>query len=118
MPVVIDGMQGHLRSVYFFSDSDVLIQDSRSSLDAVGQELAADSSLRLILRAYTTPARTPEGRLQVSIDRAAFCQEYLSRRYGIAANRITSYHYGSERTPVMATDDWESLRCVELIIIE
>jgi outer membrane protein OmpA-like peptidoglycan-associated protein len=80
--------------------------------------MTADSALRLILRAYTTPAKTPEGRLQVSMDRADYCREYLSRRYNIAANRITSYHYGSERTPVMATDDWESLRCVELIIIE
>jgi outer membrane protein OmpA-like peptidoglycan-associated protein len=115
---MVDGQQGHLRSVYFFADSDVLIQDSRFALDEVGRDLAADSGLRLIVRAYTTPARTAEGRLQVSMDRAAFCREYLSRSYGIAASRISSFYYGSERTPVQADDDWESLRCVELIIIE
>jgi outer membrane protein OmpA-like peptidoglycan-associated protein len=117
-PVVFEGRQGHLRSVYFEPDTDVLLETSRASLDAVGREMSADSSLRLILRAYTTSAKTPEGRLMVSRERAEFCQDYITRRYGIASNRITSYHYGSDRTPVMATDDMESQRCVELIILE
>jgi hypothetical protein len=88
-------------------------------MDAVGREMTADSSLRLILRAYTTPAKTPEGRLMVSRMRADYCRDYLSRRYNIASNRITSFYYGSESMPERATiDDWESQRCVELIIIE
>jgi outer membrane protein OmpA-like peptidoglycan-associated protein len=116
MPVVIDGRQCYLRSVYFHPDSDVLINASRPSLDAVGREMMADSTLRLILRAYTTPAKTPEGRFTVSVDRAACCQEYLYHRYGISSNRITSYYYGSDRAPLMANGDLESLRCVELIV--
>jgi outer membrane protein OmpA-like peptidoglycan-associated protein len=117
-PIVIEGRQGHLRSVYFEPDTDVLLETSRSALDAVGREMSADSSLRLILRAYTTSAKTPEGRLMVSRERASFCQNYLIRSYGIASNRITSYHYGSDRTPEMATDNMESQRCVELIILQ
>jgi outer membrane protein OmpA-like peptidoglycan-associated protein len=117
-PIVIEGRQGHLRSVYFEPDTDVLLETSRSALDAVGREMSADSSLQLILRAYTTSAKTPEGRLMVSRERANFCQNYLTRSYGIASNRITSYHYGSDRMPVMATDDMESQRCVELIILQ
>jgi outer membrane protein OmpA-like peptidoglycan-associated protein len=81
--------------------------------------MSADSALRLILRAYTTPAKTAEGRLMVSRERADFCRDYLTSRYNIAANRITSFYYGSESMPVRATeDDWESQRCVELVIIE
>jgi outer membrane protein OmpA-like peptidoglycan-associated protein len=117
--MIIDGRQGYLRSVYFQPDSDVLLEYSRSEIDAVGREMASDSSLRLILRAYTTPAKTAEGRLMVSRMRSDFCREYLSRRYNIAASRITSFYYGSESMPVRATaDDWESQRCVELIITE
>jgi outer membrane protein OmpA-like peptidoglycan-associated protein len=116
---MVDGRQGYLRSVYFQPDSDVLIETSRSEMDAVGQEMAADSSLRLILRAYTTPAKTPEGRLMVSRMRADYCREYLTRRYNIASNRITSFYYGSESMPVRASeDDWESQRCVEMVITE
>jgi outer membrane protein OmpA-like peptidoglycan-associated protein len=117
-PVVFEGRQGRLRSVYFEPDTDVLLETSRPALDAVGREMAANSSLRLILRAYTTSAKTPEGRLIVSRERANFCQEYFTSRYGIASNRMTSYPYGSERMPVMATDDMESQRCVELIVLE
>jgi outer membrane protein OmpA-like peptidoglycan-associated protein len=116
---MVDGRQGYLRSVYFQPDSGVLIETSQSELDAVGREMSADSALRLILRAYTTPAKTPEGRLMVSRERADFCRDYLNRRYNIASNRITSFYYGSESMPVRATeDDWESQRCVELVIIE
>jgi outer membrane protein OmpA-like peptidoglycan-associated protein len=118
VPVVIEGRQGRLRSVYFEPDTDVLLEASRSALDVVGREMSANSALQLILQAYTTSAKTPEGRLMVSRERANFCQNYLTRSYGIASNRITSYHYGSERMPLMATDNMESQRCVELIIIE
>jgi outer membrane protein OmpA-like peptidoglycan-associated protein len=117
-PVIIDGWQCYLRSVYFHPDSDAIIDASRSSLDAVGQEMLADSSLRLLLRAYTTPAKTPEGRLTVSVDRAFYCLEYLYHRYGISPNRITSYYYGSDRAPLMANGNLESLRCVELLVRE
>jgi outer membrane protein OmpA-like peptidoglycan-associated protein len=97
----------------------VLIETYLPELDAVGREMSADSSLSLILRAYTAPAKTPEGRLMVSRERANFCRDYLSRRYNIASSRITSFYYGSESMPVRATeDDWESQRCVELIITE
>jgi outer membrane protein OmpA-like peptidoglycan-associated protein len=117
-PIMIEGRQGHLRSVYFEPDTDVLLETSRSALDAVGREMSANSALRLILRAYTTSAKTPEGRLMVSRERASFCQNYLTRSYGIASNRIISYHYGSDRTPEMATENMESQRCVELIILQ
>ncbi|MDR2951765.1 MAG: OmpA family protein, partial [Treponema sp.] len=118
VPVVIEGRQGRLRSAYFEPDTEILIEASRPALDAVGQELAANPSLRLHMQAYTAPVKTPEGRLMVSRERAAFCQEYFTSRYGIAPSRMTRSLYGSEKTPLMATDDMESLRCVELIILE
>jgi outer membrane protein OmpA-like peptidoglycan-associated protein len=86
-------------------------------LDEVGRQLAANPALTLILRAYTAPFGTAGGRHMVSEERAAFCQNYFIRNYGIAANRMRSELYGSDRTPENITLDWESYRCTELIII-
>jgi hypothetical protein len=53
----------------------------------------------------------------VSKIRAEFCGAYFIRQHGISPARITSETYGSDRSPEMATNDWRSHRCVELIMI-
>jgi outer membrane protein OmpA-like peptidoglycan-associated protein len=114
----VDGVRGYLRAIYFEPDTADLIETSRPSLDAVGRDMAAYPSFRLLLRAYTAPAKTPEGRIMVSGWRANFARDYLVEHDGVAAGRITGDLFGSLRTPQWATREWESLRCVELIILE
>jgi outer membrane protein OmpA-like peptidoglycan-associated protein len=108
--------QGLFRGVYFAPDTAVLLETSRSTLEEVGRQMAADPTLKLLLRAYTAPFGTASGREMVSRIRADFCRDYYIRNYGIEANRISSELYGSLREPEMHTNDWITYRCVELII--
>jgi outer membrane protein OmpA-like peptidoglycan-associated protein len=112
-----NGQQGLLRSVYFEPDTANLIESYRSILEIVGRELTANPNQQVLLRAYAAHLKTVEGQQAVSVDRARFCRDYLMQRHGIAPGRINSEAYGgSEREPLAATSDWESYRCVELII--
>ena len=106
-----------LTAVYFEPDTAVLLEYSRSTLNAVGWQLMMNPDLRLLLRGYAAPFKTEAGRRIVSQERVDFCRDYLARNYGITANRIRSEAYGSDRTPENVTDDWETYRCVELFII-
>jgi outer membrane protein OmpA-like peptidoglycan-associated protein len=103
--------------VYFEPDTDVLIESSRSVLDSIGRQLAANPGVRLLLRAYTAYFGTANGRFLVSTARASFCQDYLTQRFGISAGRISSEAWGSERTPLTAGPEWSSYRCVEFFFM-
>jgi flagellar motor protein MotB len=108
-----------LNAVYFEADSDVMIEKYRPIIDAAGERLKADPSLRINLRAYAAPLGTVEGQTKVSAARANFCSDYLNKKYGIAKSRMHVEYYGAEKTPELFKDSsWESYRCVELIIEE
>jgi hypothetical protein len=53
----------------------------------------------------------------VSVSRARFSRDYFAAQYGIPASRFTIEAFGADKSPVYATDDWESHRCVELIMV-
>jgi outer membrane protein OmpA-like peptidoglycan-associated protein len=114
--ILEDGKQGVLNSIYFEPDTAVLIESYRSTLDAVGRQLAADPSLKLLIRAYAANFGTADGRYIVSANRARFSRDFFTVQYGISANRFNIEAYGADRTPIYATDDWQSHRCVELIL--
>jgi len=105
-----------LNAVYFEPNSSVMIEKYKSVLDAAGEQLKADLTLRINLRAYAAPFGTVEGQMAVSEDRANFCADYLRKNYGIAESRMRVEHYGAEKTPEFKDSSWESYRCVELII--
>jgi len=112
-----DGRQGILNSIYFEPDNNVLIETYRPILDSVGRQLAADSGLKLLIRAYAADFGTAEGRYAVSSSRARFSRDYLTSQYGISANRFSSEAYGADKSPIYATSDWQTHRCVELILV-
>jgi len=112
-----DGRQGILNSIYFEPDTAVLIETYRPILESVGRQLAADPSLKLLLRAYAADFGTSDGRYIVSVNRARFSRDFFTGQYGISPSRFSIEAYGSDRTPIYATEDWESHRCVELIIV-
>jgi len=114
--ILENGKQGILNSIYFEPDTAVLIESYRSILDSVGRQLATDPSLKLLIRAYAANFGTADGRYLVSANRARFSRDYFTSQYGISASRLSFEAFGADKAPVYATDDWESHRCVELIL--
>jgi outer membrane protein OmpA-like peptidoglycan-associated protein/invasion protein IalB len=106
-----------LSPIYFEPDSATLVETYRPVLESVRRYLAANPNLRLLIRAYTAPFGTAEGRQMVSEWRADFSRDYMTQN-GIAGNRIRTELYGSERIPEQVTtaSSWVSYRCAELII--
>jgi outer membrane protein OmpA-like peptidoglycan-associated protein len=115
--ILEDGRQGILNSIYFEPDTAVLIELYRSVLNGVGRRLAEDPSLELVIRAYAAYFGTADGRHTVSSDRAVFSRDYLATEYGISVNRFSTEVYGADRSPKYATEDWQTHRCVELILV-
>jgi outer membrane protein OmpA-like peptidoglycan-associated protein len=114
--VLENGKQGILNSIYFEPDTAVLIETYRPIIESVGRQLAADSSLKLEIRAYAALFGTADGRYAVSLSRARFSRDFLNTQYGISVSRFTIEAFGAEKAPVYATADWQSHRCVELIM--
>jgi len=116
--ILEDGRQGILNSIYFEPDTAVLIETYRPILESVGRQLTADSTLKLIVRAYAADFGTADGRYLVSLNRARFSRDYLTSQYGISLSRFSNIEaYGADRSPIYATSDWQSHRCVELILV-
>jgi len=115
--ILEDGRQGILNSIYFEPDTAVLIETYRPILDIVGRQLAADQNLKLLIRAYTADFGTADGRYIVSVSRARFARDFFTAQYGVSLNRFNLEAYGSDRSPIYATSDWQSHRCVELILL-
>jgi outer membrane protein OmpA-like peptidoglycan-associated protein len=126
--VIEDTGQGRtvrlLNAVYFQADSAVPVEGSGFVLDELGALLLSRPAAAVVLRAYTAPYGTREGRLEVSRIRAGFCRDYLQRTYRIETDRIEIELYGADQVP-----EWgrrpdgnfvsvESFRCVELILNE
>jgi len=118
--VVEEGKDGKtvrlLNAVYFEADSAVMLERYRPILDEAGRRLQTNPASRITLRAYTAPFGTTEGRAALSAERARYCMDYLQQSFGIARARITVENFGAEKTPAFVDANWESYRCVELII--
>jgi len=83
----------------------------------VGKQLAADPGLKLLIRAYAADFGTADGRYIVSVNRARFSRDFFTAQYGVSLNRFNIEAFGSDRSPIYATSDWQSHRCVELILL-
>jgi len=116
--VLENGKQGILNSIYFEPDTAVLIESYRPILEMVGRQLAADSGLQLLIRAYAADFGTSNGRYIVSVNRARFSRDFYVEQYGISSSRFSIEVYGSDKAPLYVTDDWQSHRCVELILFK
>jgi outer membrane protein OmpA-like peptidoglycan-associated protein len=116
--ILEDGREGIFNSIYFESDTAILREGFLPILDDVGRQLAANPASRVLIRAYAAPFHTEDGRFLVSVNRARFVRDYFIRHHGIASRRITLEAFGSEKLPERATEDWETLRCAELIMFQ
>ncbi|MDR0498089.1 MAG: hypothetical protein LBH42_10780 [Treponema sp.] len=104
--------------IYFQPDTANMIGGSRHILDTAGRQLAANPTLRVLLKAYTAPfGPDDDARFMVAMNRARFCRDYLIQHYGIRSSRILIEAWGSEREPALKIPPWEAFRCVELFFI-
>jgi flagellar motor protein MotB len=106
-----------LNAVYFWADSTVLMEEYLPLLNQAGNRLRESPGLNITLRGYSAPFGTEAGQRTLSAARAWRCAEYLMRM-GIAEERVLMEFYGADRTPEWAGANWESWRCVELLISE
>jgi outer membrane protein OmpA-like peptidoglycan-associated protein len=118
--VIEDGEQGKtmrlLNAVYFWANSTVFIEEYQHILDEAGRRLRENPDARITLRGYAAPFGTEAGQVTLSAARAWRCAEYLMQTYGIAEERVGMEFYGADKMPEWAGADWESWRCVELLI--
>jgi outer membrane protein OmpA-like peptidoglycan-associated protein len=104
--------------VHFEPDTAILIESTRPQLDAAGRYLQANPNLWVLVRTYTAPFGTAEGRFLVALDRAKFCRDYFINNYGIAPERIISETLASEKLPEnVVIQEWITYRTAELIMI-
>jgi len=115
---IIDGIQGPPLPLRFEPDSTILIEYYRPIVTNTGRQLAADSTLQVLVRAFAVPLRTEESRYLMCVNRARVIRDYFIRYFGIAPSRIILEAYGAEITLDRAMDEQETYWCAELIIIE
>ena len=93
-----------------------MLETYRGELDKLGELMQARPELTVTLRGYAAPFGTAGGRANLSEARARYCIDYLADNYRLDPERFDIEAFGAEKPPEFASEDWESQRCVELII--
>jgi len=110
--------QSLFAEIHFEPDTAILIESGRPRLEAAGRYLQANPGMWVLVRTYTAPFGTSEGRFMVALDRARFCRDYLLRNFGISPERIIVETLASERLPEnVVIEEWITYRTAELIMI-
>jgi outer membrane protein OmpA-like peptidoglycan-associated protein len=74
--------------IHFEPDTAILIESGRPQLEAAGRYLQANPGMWILVRTYTAPFGTADGRFMVALERARFCRDYLLQNFGISPERI------------------------------
>ena len=114
------GITISISDIQFYADSSVLPDNEKDKLREIADILTFIGVQRLMITGHTALAGTPEGRLQVSLDRAQAVKDYLVELGVLAADNISVYGYGSTR-PIADNNTPEGMalnRRVEIIILE
>jgi len=102
----------------FPPDLAVALDPYRRVLYEAGGLLRENQDLRVVLRGHAAPFGDPGFLVVLSRARAEYVMYYLVLRHGIGAYRITVEYPGVGVTPELADGTWESLRVVELVILD
>ncbi len=106
-----------LYGIYFDTDKDSLRPDSQATLQEIAKLLGANRSLRVSVVGHTDNQGKPDYNLDLSRRRAASVVRELTTKYGIAADRLSSFGCGFY-APVGSNDTEEGKaknRRVELV---
>ena len=115
-----EGIVISLENIQFAPDSAVLLTGERAKLDKIAEVLMKYPDRDILVGGHTALARTAEGRLQLSYERAQAVAEYLVSRNVRTPDRVVIQGYGAER-PVADNRTEEGMRKnrrVEITILE
>jgi len=113
-----DGRQGTLFPIYFVPETTEFRADSIPVMNNVGRRLAAGSEPQVLVRAFAISDTTDDFRYTLSVNRSRVVRDYLIRHFGILPSRIIIEAFGTERVLERDMDEWEPLRCAELLVFE
>jgi OmpA-OmpF porin, OOP family len=83
-----------LYGIYFDTDKDTLRADSQATLQEIAKLLTANRGLRVAIVGHTDNQGKPEYNLDLSRRRAASVVRELTTKYGVAADRLSSFGCG------------------------
>jgi outer membrane protein OmpA-like peptidoglycan-associated protein len=100
---LVDSGKIALYGIYFDTDKDSVRPDSQPTLQEIAKLLAANRSLRVSVVGHTDNQGKPDYNLDLSRRRAAAVVRELTLKYGIAADRLSSFGCGFY-APVASND--------------
>jgi outer membrane protein OmpA-like peptidoglycan-associated protein len=92
-----------LYGIYFDTDKDSVRPDSEATLQEIAKLLTSDRSLKVSVVGHTDNQGKPDYNLDLSRRRAAAVVHELTSKYGIAADRLSSFGCGFY-APVASND--------------
>jgi len=92
-----------LYGIYFDTDKDSLRADSQATLQEIAKLLAGNRSLKVSVVGHTDNQGKPDYNLDLSRRRAAAVVRELTLKYGVTADRLSSFGCGSY-APVASND--------------
>ena len=118
--VVDEGIVISLENIQFFPDSAVLLPGEVDKLAVIAGILMRHPGRDILVGGHTALAGTPQGRMQLSIERAGVVADYLIQRGVRTPDRVVIQGFGAER-PVadnLTEEGMSRNRRVEIIILE
>jgi len=117
---VDEGVSISLEDIGFYADSAVMLPGETAKLDLIAGILAHYPDRDIIVSGHTALAGTSEGRMRLSVERAAAVANYLLSKNVRSADRIVIRGFGAEM-PVADNSTEEGMRRnrrVEITILE
>lgn len=118
--VVDEGVSISMEDIRFQPDTAVLLPQEKVKLDRIAEILARYPDRDILVAGHTALAGTAEGRMQLSIERAAAVAEYLINKGVRTEDRVVVRGYGADR-PVADNSSEQGMRQnrrVEITILE
>jgi outer membrane protein OmpA-like peptidoglycan-associated protein len=118
--VVDEGITISLENIRFQADTAVMLPGEREKLDKIAEILLRYKDRDILVGGHTALAGSAEGRMQLSVERAAVIADYLISKKVRGADRIVVRGYGADQ-PVAGNNTEEGRsrnRRVEITILE
>lgn len=118
--LVEEGISISLEDIGFYPDSSVMLPGEHEKLERIAEILKRYPERDILVSGHTALAGTSEGRMRLSVERAAAVADFLLERNVRSADRMVIRGYGAER-PVADNTTQEGMRRnrrVEITILE
>ena len=115
-----EGIVISLENIQFEPDSSVMLPGEFSKLDKIAEILMRYPERDILVGGHTALARTAEGRMQLSLERAGVVADYLIAKKVRTPERVVIRGYGAEQ-PIADNNTPQGMqrnRRVEIIILE